>query len=276
MNMKKIVLTSIAALTMFSATVFPALAAGKAAPKATGGVGYDAYGLQRHAEFNAIETSNTCSYADVTGTYVFTFDYLGVPYPHDAFLTQTGTSVTGNGGYPVGGSYAYSWHVTSGTVSINSISLSILYDTGAPGVVMTMTGTIAPDGTLSGTWTDNYGGTRTGTWASTSGTAGVFTGCTGKSTFNYHDADGNFYKVSVQYVKVSGDKAWFAGPVVSGNVGAGNWLFAEVQDVGTPGSAGDLIWGSFTNETAAKTGVALMTDPGDGPFAVTNGNLQVH
>ncbi len=100
--------------------------------------------------------------------------------------------------------------------------------------------------------------------------------CTGKGVFNYSDADGNFYQVDVQYVNVSGNEAWFAGPVVSGNVGAGNWLFAKVLDGGEPSIGLDKIWGSFTTEATAKAGVATMSNPGDGAFDITSGNLQVH
>lgn len=281
-QIKKVLVVSGMIAAMLTSAV-PAFAAGKAAPKATGGIGYTAYTTtQRHAEFNAIETATTCSNVwDITGTFVFAFKLdpdTVTTYSHDAFLTQTGSAVTGNGGYPVGGPYAYSWHVTSGTVTGNDVSLSIVYDTGAPGTVMTMTGTIAPDGTMTGTWTDDFGGTRTGTWASTAGAASKTygTGCDGKGVFNYSDADGNFYQVRVQYFEVSGDDAWFAGPVVSGNVGAGSWLFAKVHDGSEPGTEVDQVWGSFTTEAAAKTGVALMSTPLDGPFTITSGNLQVH
>jgi hypothetical protein len=80
--------------------------------------------------------------------------------------------------------------------------------------------------------------------------------------------------VDVQYVVISGKTAWFAGPVVSGNVGTGQWLFTKVVDKG--GKNKDQIWGSFTTDSAAKNGVATMANPGDGPFTITSGNIQVH
>src|SRR3990167_3103396 len=213
--MKKIIFGF--ALFFLSASV--AFAEGKAAPKATGGVGYDAYGLQRHAEFNAIETSNTCSYADITGTYVIAFKLdpdTVTTFPHDAFLTQTGSSVGGNGGYLAGAlTYSFEWLIDTGTVTGNTINLSMHYTVGAVGTTMTMVGTIAPDGSLSGTWTDNFGGTRTGTWASTSGNATVLAGCTGKGTFHYSDINGDWYYANVQYVNVDGTDAYFAGLVTS-------------------------------------------------------------
>lgn len=282
MNIKKILVGVSAGALLLASTAMPALAAGKAAPKATGGVGYTANGLQRYAEFNAIETTNTCSAAwDVTGTWKLDFALTGGSYDpslYDLTLAQTGSTLTGLGQYPSPGPYAYAW-TAAGTISGNSITLVDTYTLGAIGTTMNMTGTIASNGTLSGTWDDNYlGGTRTGTWVSTLGNATkVFgSGCTGKGVFNYSDANGNFYQVDVQYVNVSGNETWFAGPVVSGNVGAGNWLFAKVLDGGTPGSNGDQIWGSFVTEAAAKAGVASMSAPVDGPFTITSGNLVVH
>src|SRR3989338_11254324 len=92
---------------------------------------------------------------DVTGNYVVGFECTpscGGPFLHDAFLTQTGSTVTGDGGYPAGGPFTYHWNITSGAVSGSTINLTMSYDLGAPGIVMSMTGTIAIDGTMSGTW----------------------------------------------------------------------------------------------------------------------------
>jgi hypothetical protein len=154
-----------------------------------------------------------------------------------------------------------------------------VYDTGATGTLMTMTGTIAADGTMSGTWTDDLSGGRNGTWSTTSGTAtkSVGAGCSGKGIFSYADASKKYYLVDVKYVSISGNKAWFAGPVVLGNVGTGSWLFGEVEDVANPNGANkDKVWGSFSTEAAAKLGVATMANPTDGPFTITLGNLRVY
>lgn len=112
---------------------------------------------------------------DVTGNYDIAFECTpdcGGSYTHDASLTQAGSNVTGNGGYPNGGGpYSYTWHITSGTVSGNTIDLTILYDTGATGTIMHMSGTIALDGSMSGVWDDDFGGIRNGTWMTTEGHA---------------------------------------------------------------------------------------------------------
>jgi len=90
--------------------------------------------------------------------------------------------------------------------------------------------------------------------------------------FFYWDANNNWYTVNVSDVNVSGNTAWFAGKVTSSNIiGAGPWLFAKVED-----NSPDMIWGSFATQTNAINGVTNMSDPADGPFNVTSGNLIVH
>ncbi len=116
---------------------------------------------------------------DVTGHYSIAFMLTGSPdqYVHSADLVQTGTTVTGQGGYMPAAVLLNHWNVTSGSVTADQVTLTIIYDAGepsTPGTVMNMTGTIAPDGTMSGTWNDNYlSGTRTGTWHTTQGAANV-------------------------------------------------------------------------------------------------------
>lgn len=110
---------------------------------------------------------------NATGTYQITFfldpDTSVTPYVHHATLTQSGTTVTGDGGYPATGGDTYHWNVTSGTQIGDSINLTAVYDLGAVGITLNLIGTIAPAGTVTGTWNDNFGGTRTGTWSITKG-----------------------------------------------------------------------------------------------------------
>ncbi len=113
---------------------------------------------------------------DTTGSYVITMNYLGTGYPHDMTLAQAADgTLTGNGGNPVGAN-VYTWVLTSGTVSGNTISFTANYtataDAVTPQTTINVVGTIASDGTMSGSWSDNYrGGVRTGSWTSTTGTA---------------------------------------------------------------------------------------------------------
>ena len=106
-----------------------------------------------------------------TGSYTFDFEYSGSHYAHDATISNlSGGNYNISGGYPVGGPYADAWGGT-GTISGSTVVNSVNYTVGAPGTHMDMTGTIASDGTMSGTWSDNYGGNRTGTWTTTKGAA---------------------------------------------------------------------------------------------------------
>jgi hypothetical protein len=90
--------------------------------------------------------------------------------------------------------------------------------------------------------------------------------------FHYSDVNKGSYTVHVSDVSVSGQNGWFAGVVTKASDPSwvGNWLFAKVTD-GTP----DQISGSFTSESAAKAGVTAMTNPADGPFNVTKGNIEL-
>lgn len=113
---------------------------------------------------------------DTTGNYVIAVNYVGTDYAHDITLAQNATGdLTGNGGSPTG-THVYTWDITSGTVTGDTIDLYANYtataDAVSPLTVMHIMGTIAPNGSMSGTWTDNYqGGSRSGTWTSTSGLA---------------------------------------------------------------------------------------------------------
>ncbi len=114
---------------------------------------------------------------NVTGSYVIAMNYQGGVYPHDMVLAQDGSgNLTGNGGSPAGGPYAYTWVITAGSVVGNTMSFSADYTTSTdavnPQTTMVASGTIATDGSMSGTWSDNYqGGARAGTWSTTSGSA---------------------------------------------------------------------------------------------------------
>jgi hypothetical protein len=113
---------------------------------------------------------------NTTGNYVVNMEYLGIQHPHDMSLTQDGLgNLTGSGGSPAGGN-TYTWVITSGTVSGNSIDFLANYtatpDAVVPQTVLHVTGTIAMNGTISGTWSDNYqGGSRTGALTAVSGSS---------------------------------------------------------------------------------------------------------
>ncbi len=115
---------------------------------------------------------------NITGNYVAAVNYLGTDYSHDMVLSQDDLgNLTGHGGSPAG-SNVYTWVITSGTVTGNTFDFLANYtataDAVTPQTVLHVMGTIASDGTLSGTWSDNYqGGSRSGTWTTTSGMAAM-------------------------------------------------------------------------------------------------------
>ena len=103
---------------------------------------------------------------NVTGTFVINVEYLGVDYPETLILTQSGTNITGVSldTIPPASYFA----VDSGTVIGDTITINAHKG----GLLIQMVGTIAPDGSISGTWGDvPPTGSRTGTWATTSGAA---------------------------------------------------------------------------------------------------------
>jgi hypothetical protein len=99
---------------------------------------------------------------DATGSY--TWLVLGT-YEHDLTITNQNAdgTFTGTGGYPAGGPYLTTESIT-GQVSGDLITFATTYDGPYnPGYTAVVTGTIAPDGTMSGTspWE----------WHTTTGTA---------------------------------------------------------------------------------------------------------
>jgi len=116
---------------------------------------------------------------NTTGTYVVTMEYLGSDYSHDMMLVQDGLgNLTGNGGSPAGAN-TYLWTIDNGMVSGDSIEFTADYtatpDAVIPQTTLEVEGTIAADGTMSGTWSDNYSGEdRSGTWHTTTGTATAY------------------------------------------------------------------------------------------------------
>ena len=160
-------------------------------------------------------------FGPLTGQYVISF-VLGGTYNHDVFLTNTAGVLTGHGGYIAGGPYSYTWDITSGTVIGNTMDFYAIY-TGGPdavGTVMHVTGTIQPDGTVSGTWNDNYlGGYREGTWSATDMTA--------KETCSWND----FVKIVAVPTDAVTQPAVEACPGALGLDGA-MWYTADGKELG--------------------------------------------
>lgn len=197
---------------------------------------------------------------NTTGNYVFAINYLGTYYPHNVSLTQDGLgNLTGNGS-----SGAYTWVITSGSVSGDNINFSANYtatpDAVVPPTTMIVTGTIPPGGTMSGTWSDNYnGGSRAGTWITTSGTAAPIAPAHGPTC------------------SVPGDYATIQAAVndtncTTINVAAG--IYAEHVTINHSVILNGANSGVAGNGTRVPESIVDGTDTGT-PFAITANNVTI-
>ena len=192
---------------------------------------------------------------DTTGSYVITFEYLGNDYAHDMTLTQaTNGTLTGNGGNPVAAN-VYTWVLTSGTVSDAAIDFTADYtatpDAVTPQTTMHVMGTIASDGTMSGTWTDNYqGGLRAGSWTSTTGTADALGSLAAE----------DFGVVNYPVTGLGTLKGYTAG------FGLTDATFEDVQSVVVQLYAGSVLL--QTNTATAQVGIDITGNQISSPFDV--------
>jgi hypothetical protein len=112
----------------------------------------------------------------LTGNWTLAFNSTkwpsGNPYMHDMIVTDG----TATGGTPAGGTYVNSWSATV-SVSGDSVTIVATYLSGSNTYPYTFTaiGTIASDGTISGTWSD------------TLNDSGSFYSISGNATPNYNN-----------------------------------------------------------------------------------------
>ncbi len=183
--------------------------------------------LTNHIEGTYTSTKKYTS--DVSGNWNFNIESTVWPgiYSKTMTIVQDSTgNITGTGfNVPAG----YTWNVT-GNVSGNTINLSLSYDAPMSGYVATLIGTIASDGTMTGTWSDNWY-SDSGSWESTLGNAtNTFENCT-VSDFvkivavpidSYHDGDfPTPYGEGMWYESLGGAEI---GPAIWGD-------FAVIQEI---------------------------------------------
>lgn len=90
----------------------------------------------------------------------------GGAYEHDMTITSQdmGGNLSGNGGYPAGGSYSKTWVLVNSSITDSSVTLTLDYNSST--YEATDIGTVSDCGdSMGGTWTDNGGGS--GTWTAT-------------------------------------------------------------------------------------------------------------
>ena len=113
---------------------------------------------------------NNCGKWNVAGNWIINVEYSGTNYPENLVLAQTGTGITGTSLNTIPPANGSAFTVIGGSVTGNAINFDAKQDAGS--VVVHFSGTIAVDGSMSGSWADTAGGlNRTGTWASTNGKA---------------------------------------------------------------------------------------------------------
>jgi hypothetical protein len=98
----------------------------------------------------------------LTGSWSMAFIYNGQSYPYRLDLTQMGRDLTGSGNYPAQGQPSFAWTLR-GSVDGDAMQFTAHYTLGAT-ATMQVSGKIAPNGTMQGSWSDDYSGGRQGTW----------------------------------------------------------------------------------------------------------------
>lgn len=249
---------------LVAATLMTVLAVGTAAAvpaflHATGGIGLS--GPSQYVSFSAFDYGGTGDRGTVTytnfeapvsgsgvwnvgGTYSLTTALAGSPYVHTMTvdtvtpISTTATRFSGTGYYVADSSYT--WTVT-GVVSGSNISFDILYTGTAIGYIFHAVGTIAADGSMSGTATDSLGNAPL-TWSTPAGSV--------------HEVLS--YTAAMSSVVVSGSTASFVYTIPAGNPYSGTVVTMSMTDGGSPGAGHDTftIFGT--------------------PYTIVSGNLVVH
>ncbi|MFZ2149627.1 MAG: hypothetical protein WAV15_00490 [Minisyncoccia bacterium] len=140
---------------------------------------------------NFSKVANAATTWDVSGAGDLIMSFEGSDYTHNVNLTQSGAGAIDG----TGTSGAYAWDITSGSIEDNDLTFDANYtataDAVTPQTVLHVEATIAPDGSLSGTWSDNYqGGARSGEVSAAAGFATELAGSLAAEDFGVMDASG--------------------------------------------------------------------------------------
>lgn len=174
---------------------------------------------------------------DITGDWVLEFDYHDSLYIHDMKVIDN--TFVGTGGYPSDSDpYSITWTV-AGTIDGDNIEMRIDYDHNS--YYVDVVGTIAQDGTMSGTW-NNVG--QSGTWASSSGVA---TGETCKYEYFVKiitPADGSYVDSGM----------WYTDDTMKTEIGPQIWgAYATIQEK-TNDPCGELGWEDYKSPSPVGLG----------------------
>ena len=155
---------------------------------------------------------------NITGAWVLRLHYGNSIYDHDVVINvHSDSTFTGTGGYPAGGEpYNYPYNETiTGTINVTSGEVTIHSDY-QNGYFYDATGTIAPDGTMSGTWKGS--GQPLYTWESIDGHAtnhtgdigwpGLFTSTVPQFTFMTDEYGAGSWHVNLKDTDFSGSDTY--------------------------------------------------------------------
>jgi hypothetical protein len=97
-----------------------------------------------------------------------------------------------------------------------------------------------------------------------------------RGAMQYSDEYGEWYRVDVRQLQISGHTAFFAGEVTSASRAdwVGLWFSGVVVDVGELSAKRDLVSGAFSSEMHARSTVRDQIAPSE-LFSIQTGNLVV-
>lgn len=89
--------------------------------------------------------------------------------------------------------------------------------------------------------------------------------------------DGGYYHATVSCgTTISSNTMVFAAHVVDTNRPEwGPWVYLQFTDGGSPGPGNDYVWGEFSDEATALAKCSSGATPGNGPWELLSGNLNV-
>jgi hypothetical protein len=227
----------------------------------------------------------------------------GGTYPHtlNTVSQDSAGNFTGTGTYDP--DHSYTWNIT-GNITGNSITYQLIYTGTNAGYTLGGTGTIASDGSISGTTDGNCesfnmsagsavaivleskkvtGGLTLGNPrqqisfnAFDNGASAVDKGTVEYQNFTY--PGGLHYTADVLCANVdqATKQAWFMFQIPAGFPGLSElYVISYVKDAGTPGTKGDLYGHTATGDLATALSICESGAVGS-VYPVTGGNAVVH
>ena len=198
-------------------------------------------GLNPNTEYTVYLSNAYTPYVDtgwnVSGNYVIDLECSGTHYSEDLVLVQSGIDITGQYLALVGGGSV--WTIYEGSVVGSAIEFKAFFGSLTTRTALFL-GTIAPDGTISGTWADDFPYLRSGTWESTTGAAakthtgntgwsGLFTSTIQPFTFTTDEYGSKSWHLNLRDEDFNGPNIYHLSVWI--NVAGGTMLISDAFDV---------------------------------------------